>query len=117
VDALHQSAQTSLDVPMRAHERGIAPSPENARQSGSYNDAIPHKATSYLGPRSPRSERFRNDTAVNPRNTCATRAPESPDLMCPRRVPSPNWDLRVIGPKRTESLALQGILVCSPDGI
>jgi len=43
VDALHESAQTSLDVPMRAHERGIAPSPENLRQSGSYNDAIPTK--------------------------------------------------------------------------
>jgi hypothetical protein len=70
VEALHQSAQTSLDVPMRAHERGIAPSPENSRQSGRYNEAIPHKATSYLGPRSPRSERFRNETPANPRNTC-----------------------------------------------
>jgi len=42
---LHQSAQTSLDVPMRAHERGIAPSPENSRHSGRYNEAIPKKAT------------------------------------------------------------------------
>jgi len=43
VDALHQSAQTDLDVPMRAHERGVVPSPENPRQSDSYDDAIPTK--------------------------------------------------------------------------
>ena len=40
-----------------------------------------------------------------------------PSLMCPKRVLSPNCNLRVIDPKRTESLAAQGILVCSPDVI
>jgi hypothetical protein len=42
-DALRRSAQTSVDVPMCAHERGIAPSPENPCKSGRYNDAIARK--------------------------------------------------------------------------
>jgi hypothetical protein len=42
-DASLRTARTGLDVPMCAHERGIAPSPENPRKSGRYNDAIARK--------------------------------------------------------------------------
>jgi hypothetical protein len=73
-------ASKRANEPERAHacarkrDRSVAREPPSARP---LQRRYPHKATSHLGPRSPRSERFRNDTPANQRNTCARRAPET----------------------------------------
>jgi hypothetical protein len=73
-------AAKRADEPGRAHvcarkrDRSVPREPPSERP---LQRRYPRKATSYSGPCTPRSERFRNDTPATQRNACATRARET----------------------------------------
>ena len=100
-------ASKRADAPGRAHacarkrDRSVAREPPSERPQ---QRRYPHKATSYFGLRSPRSERFRNDTPANPRNACATRAPET--LTCQGFQAIASLIIRTVALARDDASAL-----------